>query len=179
MQNNERGMQNHVRTTLDLKGTKVMFDIAHPHPTVSEEDKAKYFQEVVLANHSSPYVLSGDFNSLSHQDTYERKDLVAGLQGQVRGPGAVVDSWLKRLAVPVLTSAGLVDTYRAIHPHSSTYTIPTDFLSKDKRSGVRIDYIFTSPDIKVKDAYVIQNAQTNIASDHHPIVAVLDIKKKK
>lgn len=179
MQNNERGMQNHVRTTIDLKGIPLMLDVAHPHPSVSEEDKAKYFKEVVLPNHSAPYVLTGDFNSISPQDNYERADLIAGLQGQVRGPEAVVDSWLKILVVPVLTSAGLVDTYRSIHPRSSTYTIPTDFLSKDKRSGVRIDYIFASPDIKVKDAYVIQNAQTNIASDHHPTVAVLEIKKKK
>ncbi|MEK6924730.1 MAG: endonuclease/exonuclease/phosphatase family protein [Nanoarchaeota archaeon] len=177
MQNNERGMQNHVRTTIDLKGMPLMLDVAHPHPSVSEEDKAKYFKEVVLARHSNPYVLAGDFNSLSPQDKYERADLIAGLHGQVRYPEAVVDSWLKRLAVPVLTSVGLVDTYRSAHPHSFDYTIPTDYLSKDKRSGVRIDYIFASPDIKVKDSYVIQNALTNKASDHHPVVAVLDIKK--
>jgi len=176
--NNERGMRQHVRSIIDLNGKDLMVDIAHPHPDLSEEEKLTYFKELVLPGHKALYILAGDFNAISDQDNYNREKLISGLTGHEKNPEKLVDSMLKTLVAPYIRSLGLVDTYKAVNPNKFSYTIPTDLLSKNKDSAMRMDFIFCSPDIKVKDAYVIKNSKTEVGSDHYPIVAVLEFPDK-
>ncbi len=45
----------------------------------------------------------------------------------------------------------------------------------EAKTGVRMDFIFTSPDIRTNKTYVLKNEDTEIASDHYPIVGIFDI----
>ncbi len=38
-----------------------------------------------------------------------------------------------------------------------------------------MDFIFASPEFRVVDSYVLKNEQTEIASDHYPVVATFEI----
>jgi len=38
-----------------------------------------------------------------------------------------------------------------------------------------MDFMFISPGISVRDAYVVKNKDTEMASDHYPIVGILEV----
>jgi endonuclease/exonuclease/phosphatase family metal-dependent hydrolase len=65
-----------------------------------------------------------------------------------------------------LGALGLTD---AIPSAGRRYSIPTDLISADKSSGMRIDHIFANKSIEVVDGEVVHNAASNRASDHHPV----------
>jgi endonuclease/exonuclease/phosphatase family metal-dependent hydrolase len=50
------------------------------------------------------------------------------------------------------------------------YSIPTDLISLDKSSGMRIDHILANEGIEVVAGEVVHSTATNLASDHHPVV---------
>jgi len=174
---NIKHFQPHIRTQIDSHGKILTLDIAHPHPSLTEDEKIRYLGEMLKTHPSKNYILLGDLNSLSHQDLYDKNRLIEGFR-KVFGENtqAIIDGMLRGKTIPYITSQGLIDTHKAIHPNGIDSTIPTDYLSEDKRSGIRIDYIFCSPDLKIEDAYVVKNNSTNQASDHYPVVAVLNTK---
>lgn len=152
----------------------ISLDVAHPHPDLSENEKAELLTNMVLREKEC-YLLVGDFNALSNEDAYNREQLI-GAFTRIIGRAAYqkVPDMLRCAAIKAVRSAGLTDTFRAIHKEFN-YTIPTDLLSKDKSSGIRIDYIFCSPDFKIRNAYIVKNRFTEQASDHYPVVAVLEL----
>jgi len=81
---------------------------------------------------------------------------------------------MKRTAVKTIREHGLIDTFKAVNK-GFDFTIPTDYISNDKSTGIRMDYIFCSEDFRVLEAYVVRNKFTEKASDHYPVVAVLKI----
>lgn len=170
---NIRSKKPYVRTLIDTEKGVVTLDIAHPHPSLTEDEKLQYFKEVVPSELPKRYILAGDFNSISDQDKYNRDEMIKGFRSFAKNPEQAVDGMLNRKVLPYLRSIKLVDTYKAAHPNKFDYTIPTDYLSKDKRSGMRMDFIMCSPDFLVKNAYVVKNKNTEKASDHYPVVAVL------
>ena len=85
-----------------------------------------------------------------------------------------IKEMLKRDAVKFVLSKGLIDTHKTKNKVFD-FSIPTDFLSKDKSSGIRIDYIFCSEEFKVLNSGIIKNRFTEEASDHYPIFAELEI----
>jgi endonuclease/exonuclease/phosphatase family metal-dependent hydrolase len=167
--NNKRGMHHRVRTTIDLAGAPLTVDIAHPHPALSEEDKANYFRDIVTSAPKNKYVLAGDFNAWSPQDIYERDKLVRGFTGgegrDMEAAAKIVDDALRCKAIQTIIDAWLVDSYRKLHPNGFAYTNPTP-LAPNENARLRLDYIFCSPDFTVKDATIIQNAETDKASNH-------------
>ena len=171
--NNKKDKKQHVRAIIEVKEEQIRVDIAHPHPTLSEEEKLAYFKDIVLPEHEAPYILAGDFNSVSDKDDYSRSKIIAALKGQVEKPVELVDDKLKRQVIPYLSSLGLMDTYKVAHPRAFSCTIPTDYLSKNKNSGMRMDFIFCTPDFSVEDAYILKNAHTEKVSDHYPTIAIL------
>ena len=40
---------------------------------------------------------------------------------------------------------------------------------------MRVDYCFVSPDVRVLDSYVVKNELSEVASDHYPLVTILDL----
>ena len=167
----------YLNNVVDINGDKVNVNVFHPYPKISEQDKIKFLKQKLKSNPRN-LILAGDFNALSHKDVYDREKLLRGFQKFSKDPEDSVTKFLNRELHPSLEKRGLIDTYRQIKPVSNgeDYTIPTDFLSKDKDSAIRLDYIYCSPDFNVKNAYIVQNKLTNKASDHHPVVAVLERK---
>jgi endonuclease/exonuclease/phosphatase (EEP) superfamily protein YafD len=83
-------------------------------------------------------VVAGDFNTFMTGDTLRR----AGAPVWVRAPWALQGSW-PRWALRELTAAGYTDCYRACHEREPGFTVPA------WDPGVRIDYVFASPPLKL------------------------------
>jgi exodeoxyribonuclease-3 len=82
----------------------------------------------------------------------------------------------ERLAMGEFFHAGLVDTYRLLHPTEQKYTW-WDMVTRARERGVgwRIDYFLVSPDLK--DRIVSADIHDDVmGSDHCPISLVLDVK---
>jgi endonuclease/exonuclease/phosphatase family metal-dependent hydrolase len=80
-------------------------------------------------------------------------------------------------AAPVaqFEAAGLVDTFRAIHPQVPEPQTYHDF-APTGADGEKIDYVFVTADVKVLDAAVVQTIEGGRApSDHCPVTATVDL----
>jgi endonuclease/exonuclease/phosphatase family metal-dependent hydrolase len=170
------------RNELDVDGNKIYLDVAHPHPDLSEFERKRFFHSYLRDIPDKSYILTGDFNAISDQDKYYREKLIKGFLGFIKNKEVVdkvVDERLTHQAISEIRRHNLIDTYRKINKGVQQYTIPTDYLSLDKSSGMRVDYIFCSPDFEVEDARVIKNELTEKASDHYPVIAQLKLKISK
>jgi endonuclease/exonuclease/phosphatase family metal-dependent hydrolase len=152
----------------------LFLNVAHPHPSLSEAEK-EHFLDENLSGVQKNCILVGDFNALSDQDTYDREQMISAFRS-IFGESTVskIDDMLQCRSIRLVRSKGLIDTFVAAKRPWS-YTIPADVLSKYKKSGIRIDYIFCSRDFKIIDAGIIKNKLTELASDHYPVYAVLEI----
>jgi len=61
---------------------------------------------------------------------------------------------LKCKAVKFILDKDLLDTYK-FKNKIFDFTVPTDLRSKNKNSGIRIDYIFCSKDFKILDSGIV------------------------
>ena len=98
-----------------------------------------------------PVIITGDFN------VFERNPVIRSLKGliPVKSPGFVP----------------FIDAYREIHPRAlgGTYNFFRGF-----RFGPRLDYIFVSQDLLVRDVEIIRTSFGGMyPSDHFPIKALL------
>jgi endonuclease/exonuclease/phosphatase family metal-dependent hydrolase len=158
---------------LDCDGRDLHVDVVHPSPTISEAERVEAFLPL-LASAGRPYLLLGDFNSLSDEDGYDHATLVEELRGNVAEPEALAARMLDRQLVAAVRAHGLVDT---LAPAARTHTLPTGLLRPGATQGarLRIDYIFASPELAVQGAEVIRTPATERASDHYPVVARLTL----
>ncbi|MEI6732182.1 MAG: endonuclease/exonuclease/phosphatase family protein, partial [archaeon] len=153
-------------------------------PRIHNTDKANFARSIVR-DRMEPYILAGDFNSVSPEDEYDRERLIRGFSSMTasykmkENPLTIVDEILERKTVSAVLDAGLVDSYRFVHPRKDfVFTNPTGLFNRFSDTSMRLDYIFCSPDIKVIDSGIIKNKLTDMASDHYPIYAILDIPGK-
>lgn len=156
-------------------GEKIInLDVVHIAPVpFLDGNGQESFVKRVLSNKKENYILVGDFNSLSPKDKYNKKKLVASWSKFEINAELILSEMLKKDAIKSILSSGLVDSFK-LKNKKFDFTIPTDFLSKDKSSGIRIDYIFCSKDIRVINSGIIKNALTEKASDHYPTYAIVD-----
>ena len=140
----------------------------HPHPSRTPIDKAADFERLV-ADLGGPLIVCGDLNCISPADGIDRGALVMAFRRFARDPEATVAQFLEsgRQVFGALAKLGLED---AIPLAGRRYSIPTDLISLDKSSGMRIDHILVNDGIIVAAGEVMHSAATNRASDHHPVV---------
>ncbi len=162
-----------LRTQIKIKNKFLNVDVVHPYPNIDEDGRLKLFKKI-LKKYELPYILTGDFNAISPEDSYDRTKLVKGFKTFTKDAEKIVDSLLGKKAISYILSKGLKDAFK-VKNKSFEFTVPTDFLSKNKDSGVRIDYIFCSMDMRIIDSKIIKNKITETASDHYPVLAVIDI----
>ena len=162
-----------LRAVLDIKGTLVNIDVLHPHPKLSENEKARFMKNC-LRDIKNPYILVGDLNAISPQDNYNKTKLIKGFNTFQDNAEGKINDFMKFSVIKEILNVGLKDTFKVCNKKFD-FTIPTDYLSKNKDSGIRIDYIFCSKEFKVLDAKIIKNELTNRASDHYPVTALLEI----
>jgi endonuclease/exonuclease/phosphatase family metal-dependent hydrolase len=140
----------------------------HPHPRRIPENKALDFSRLVEGL-TGPIIVCGDLNCISPEDDVDRQRLITSFRDFSTDPEADVDRFLEsgRLVFATLGRLGLHD---AIPAMARRYSIPTDLISLDKTSGIRIDHILANDKIAVMHGEVVHSSASNRASDHHPVL---------
>ena len=168
---------------IKIKNKTISLNIIHHRPSVSVSEKKRLeFVKALFEKVNNPSIILGDLNSLSSSDNYiknfqynfKNKVLMSSHKVNKKTTNKIMKDMLTGKVVKYIESKSLVDTFK-IKNKAFDFTIPTDYTSKDKSTGIRIDYIFTHPKIRVLDAGIIKNKLTEQASDHYPIYAILDV----
>ncbi len=148
----------------------------HPHPRRYPEDKASDFVRLV-AGLVGPLIVCGDLNGINPEDPIDRPRLIEAFRGISSEPEATVDRFIDsgRQVFGALGELGLRD---AIPPPGRRYSIPTDLINPDKRSGMRIDHVLSNDAIEVAAGEVVHSSASNRASDHHPVLLEFRVGRK-
>ena len=161
-----------VRGKIRLEDKILTVDLVHPSYSVDDKEKISTLRPLI-SGRQEPYLLTGDFNTVHPDDKYDWDQLVCDLQSYDPEKTAwIVENWRKAELVSWLLEQGLHD---AFPPESRQSTVPTPYTYGKKMAGVRMDFTFHSPDLKVLEAYVLKNEDTEIASDHYPIVVKFEV----
>jgi endonuclease/exonuclease/phosphatase family metal-dependent hydrolase len=89
-------------------------------------------------------------------------------------------------AIRVLAAAGYVDLFRPAGPAGrmgkgeKDYTAPTEHGDGHEFHAMRLDYILGTPPVAAltRDCRIVSGGETEYASDHYPVVAVLDLEAR-
>jgi endonuclease/exonuclease/phosphatase family metal-dependent hydrolase len=96
------------------------------------------------------------------------------------GPMLLTGDLNAREGDPLHTSikaAGFADVWRSLHPEANAEESETIHKFTGAATGVRIDYIYASPDFTPIDAAVIRSSKDGVyPSDHYPVRATLELK---
>ncbi len=169
-----------IKTWFKISNKKINIDVIHPYPTILEKDKAEWVGNV-LKTKEEPYILLGDFNALSPKDKknykfseFVKEFMALGLNKE-DAERAIKDR-LKFLMLKRVISENLTDSYLALNKKYKG-TLPTKkyVLFKDKTGTIRIDYLFCSKQFKILESGILKNSLTEMASDHYPIYALLEL----
>jgi endonuclease/exonuclease/phosphatase family metal-dependent hydrolase len=149
---------------LDKRSGKAfyVFNLHLDHIWQPSREKSAVLLERRIAErqHADPVIVTGDFNS------GEKNEVIAYLEGRLPLKDAK--------AVAAMAPFPLIDTFRLIHPEAKQVGTFHEF--KGGRNGEKIDYIFTSPSLKVLDASILYDAEEGrYPSDHFPIMARISL----
>jgi len=114
----------------------------------------------------------GDLNALSPRDEYTH--LTWEQMNTVQREKFTTDRHLRFDTIRAIEEAGFVDT--AVHQGCNQQpTSPTAITTDVAHADMRLDYIFVSGSLAetIVDHRVVRNRNTEIASDHYPVVAEL------
>jgi len=157
---------------INFQTKNITMDVVHPSYSISDKEKITELSSLVK-NYPAPYILTGDFNTLHPDDVYDwnllNQEFAEFDQHKVQ---KMFDIWKKAECVSWILQQGLLDAFPLSARQS---TVPTFYAYKRKQKGVRIDFAFHSSELLVKEAYVLKNDDTEIASDHYPIVVKFEI----
>ena len=143
----------------------------HPHPSRRPHMRAGDYR-AMLAGLSGPLVLCGDFNALDPADGDDRAALEESFRRFSSAPERDVARFFEggEAIFGAMDEFGLRD---ALPASGRRHTIPTDLLSLDKASAMRLDHIRINRDVCAAGGEVIEDADAELASDHRPVVADL------
>lgn len=155
-----------------VNGKKLFVDVIHPSPQIRDSERIEDLKRMLNKDKlTGNYILTGDFNSLSHEDDYNDFEIKRYLKKIV-----LKQETLKALSdkkfIKFLLSQGLKDVLKK---YDDSFTIPTDYIDTIKGCPLRLDYFIVSKKIKVLNAKVIKNRLVEHASDHYPIVMEIEI----
>ncbi|MGO8920277.1 MAG: endonuclease/exonuclease/phosphatase family protein [Stellaceae bacterium] len=168
---NRGGLRAEIALAADAAVTVASY---HPHPLRRPGGKAADFA-ALIDGVDGALVLCGDFNAISPEDTVDEARLLQGFRRFSSEPEAALARVLAsgRAVFSLLVARGLRD---AIPPEGRRYSMPTDLRSPDKDAAMRLDHIFVSRQIAVRRGEVLHHALSEIASDHHPVIAELALQ---
>lgn len=161
-----------VRGQVQLDDKILCIDVVHPSYSVDDQEKIATLRPLIRFR-QEPYIITGDFNTVHPDDPYDWEQVSKELCDSFDDDTALslVENWRKAELVSWILAQGLRDPFS---PEERQSTVPTPKEGKQK-SGVRMDFFFLSAGITTKEAYVLKNQDTEIASDHYPIVGVFEI----
>jgi exodeoxyribonuclease-3 len=113
------------------------------------------------------HIIAGDFNALAPGERLE----VAQMPGWIRAMVWVNGRDIARETIQVMLDERYADVWRRLHPSGEGYTFPT------WGAHVRLDYVFTPERYagRISECTVADKVPyASEASDHYPLVAVID-----
>ena len=145
----------------------------HPHPLRSAFNKGVDFKAIADSIGDFPAIISGDFNMISPNDSFNSNILVEAFSSFSKTPDLDVERFVDsgKNITNTLTWSGFQDSLQK----NKLYTIPTDFLSMNKNSGMRLDFIFHNNFIKNKKSWIVEDKMAEYSSDHRPVVMDFDL----
>jgi exodeoxyribonuclease III len=160
-----------LRARIALPEGEVTVASYHPHPGREPGHKAADFA-ALIDGVAGALVLCGDFNAVSPEDAPDEARLLQGFRRFSPEPEAALARFLASgsAVFALLARHGLRD---AIPPEGRRYSMPTDLRSADKDAAMRLDHIFVSGEVAVRHGEVLHHALSQLASDHHPVIADL------
>lgn len=146
----------------------------HPHPARYPKNKAADFVRLI-ADLTGPLIVCGDLNCVSPQDVIDRPAMIAAFGRFSSSAEATVDQFVEsgRAVFGALRGLGLKD---AVPPQGRRFSIPTDLLSLDKGSAMRIDHVLANDGIEIISGEVAHSPASNRASDHHPVMVEFRVR---
>jgi endonuclease/exonuclease/phosphatase family metal-dependent hydrolase len=122
----------------------------HISQTAREKSAELIINTIRMIAAGSPVILTGDFNSEEDNNVYR-----------------------------LIKDSGFKDTYREIHPAFDSTDLT--FHGWENEAGLsRIDYIFVTPEIEIKNSAVIRKKHNSgFPSDHFPVVAEITLIKQE
>jgi endonuclease/exonuclease/phosphatase family metal-dependent hydrolase len=117
----------------------------HESPEARKKGTELILSRIAARQPAGPLMLTGDFNAREEDP----------LHGAIK-------------------AAGLADVWRSLHPDATAEQSETIHQFTGAATGVRIDYIYASPDFVPVDAGVIRSSKDGAyPSDHYPVRATL------
>lgn len=140
------------------------------HSNWSERSRAVELSRALRSierHRQGPHVLTGDFNTLAPGERLELRNLPRRLQLLTWLLGRKIQ-WR---TIQTMLDAGYTDGFRRLHPDVAGYTFPT------WSPHVRIDYLFVPEPAapRLRTCEVLTEAGARRASDHFPLLSVLEI----
>jgi len=150
---------------LKLKYPKfTLINIYLPHGGRGKEnldyklESYKYLLNYLKRNKSKNIILIGDFN-IAHQEI----DLARPKHNQ----NNIMFTLEERKQIDKIIKIGFTDTFRKFNQKTGNYTWwPYYRNCRERNIGWRIDYVFASKNLKLKNAFILKNVS---GSDHCPI----------
>ncbi len=139
----------------------------------AEDERLTEVASILKATEAHPRtVIMGDLNALSPRDEYNH--LSWERMNSVQRAKFTTDQQLRFDTISRIEEAGFVDTAVA-QGCNHLPTSPTAITHDIAHADMRLDYIFVSRALagSVVDYRVVKNNNTEIASDHYPVVAEL------
>jgi exodeoxyribonuclease III len=126
-------------------------------------------------------VVMGDLNALDPWTAHEER--LSRLSVPFRGRHLTLRGRIDTRAVAALSRSGLVDVFHTVEPREAQAAVtrrvdsaPTG-LGGEEFSGMRLDYLLATPALAalVRECHIADGGETDVASDHYPVVADLDL----
>ena len=154
--------------TVTLIGTHLC-----PYSSQIRLDETRYL--VAHQRAGEPMLLLGDLNT-PDQSTKDSRIRELAPEQRVRYLAPGNPDQVDRRAIERLEASGLIDLYQATGSGSQGNTVPTA-RARSEFAEMRLDYAFGTPDLVrlTKCCYVASASPTDIASDHYPLVADIDV----
>lgn len=162
-----------LRVTIQAAGWQLEVATYHPHPDRRPFKKAEDFTELLgRAPLDHPFLIAGDFNAISPVDQPDLTSLAAGFARFSKDPERSASRFIEsgKAIFPVLHAHGLRE---AVPESGRQFSIPTDLISLDKGSAMRLDHVWVNGHLEVRGAAVVHHPAAGQGSDHYPVWATV------
>ncbi len=143
-------------------GAFYLYNLHLDHQSQPSREKSVVLlaERISRRKHKDPFVVTGDFNAGENNPAvlYLKGKAAFGDNkgGQTKNPIPMVDTF--RVLLPDVNNVGTFNQFQGV------------------RSGDKIDYIFTRPEVKVLEAAILRdNIDGRYPSDHFPVMAKLSL----
>ena len=168
-----------IRTIIFLQNNDLLTIIGtHLCPHGGEKRVSEVQYAANYARKGELVLLLGDMNALSPSDNYT--DSISRLPSHYRTRYLMPsdNTTIDIRAIRTLETASFIDLHVLKSTSSIEYTAPTKLGQGKEFSKMRVDYIFGTPRIAdtTSTCYVLKTSDTEIASDHYPVIAELQLE---